>query len=126
MRSNDANPSSPHETASPSIMQDCERSLLAALRLRPWPLCASVNWKSGTSCQSPILKLSPPPKLPAANSRCYAIGGLVQHQVARVERQGLAADIRAAEHGRLALPHRTDLPGRPPALSRGEAPRPGV
>src|SRR6202047_2990901 len=39
-----------------------------------------------------------------------AIGGLVQHQVVRAERQGLAADIRAVEHGRLALPHRTDLP----------------
>src|ERR1700738_524799 len=39
-----------------------------------------------------------------------AIGGLVQHQVVRAERQRLAARTRAGEPGRLAPPHRTDLP----------------
>ena len=41
-----------------------------ARRGRPWPSCASASWKSGTSCQSPILKLSPPRRLQAASSRC--------------------------------------------------------
>src|SRR6202008_164652 len=34
------------------------------------PIDAPASWKSGTSCQSPILKLSPPRKLPEANFRC--------------------------------------------------------
>jgi hypothetical protein len=35
----------------------------------PWQSCASASWKSGTSCPSHILRLSPPRKLPDRSSR---------------------------------------------------------
>jgi DNA topoisomerase III len=58
-------------TATVILGQGARRVIgVGRVKTPPWPLFASASWKSGTSCQSPILKLSPPRRLQAANSRC--------------------------------------------------------